>query len=54
MTDMADTVVAYVMHNWGGAAKTLQYARRKEKILFAFPVKPTNDKIHIKAIKFII
>ena len=36
MTDMADTVVAYVTHNWGGAAKTLQYARRKTKNIFCF------------------
>lgn len=36
MVDMADTVVAYVTHNWGGAAKTLQYAKRKEKNIFCF------------------
>ena len=31
----SDVVVAYVTHGWGGAAKTLEYARRKKKnILF--------------------
>ena len=29
MVDEADTVVAYVCHSWGGAAKTLEYAQRK-------------------------
>ena len=28
MVDSADVVVAYVTHEWGGAAKTLEYARR--------------------------
>lgn len=37
MVDMADTVVAYVTHNWGGAAKTLQYAERKKKNVLCFP-----------------
>ena len=27
----SDAVVAYVTHGWGGAAKTLEYARRKKK-----------------------
>ena len=27
----ADVVVAYVDHGWGGAAKTLEYAKRKKK-----------------------
>ena len=29
MVDAADVVVAYVHHHWGGAAKTLEYAKRK-------------------------
>ena len=32
MVDAADVVVAYVTHDWGGAAKTLEYARRKKHI----------------------
>ena len=31
MVNEADIVVAYVIHGWGGAAKTLEYARRKKK-----------------------
>ena len=29
----ADTVIAYVTHGWGGAAKTLRYAERKHKCI---------------------
>ena len=31
MINEADVVVAYVTHDWGGAAKTLAYAKRKKK-----------------------
>lgn len=31
MVDQSDVIVAYVDHGWGGAAKTLEYARRKKK-----------------------
>ena len=31
MVTQADTIIAYVTHGWGGAAQTLQYARRKHK-----------------------
>lgn len=31
MVQAADVVVAYVLHDWGGAARTLDYARRKKK-----------------------
>lgn len=38
MVDQADVVVAYVEHNWGGAAKTLEYAKRKKKrIILVLP-----------------
>ena len=30
MVDEADLVIAYVMYSWGGAAKTLEYAKRKK------------------------
>ena len=32
----SDAVVAYVTHGWGGAAKTLEYARRKKKQILLF------------------
>lgn len=31
MVDNADIVIAYVTYSWGGAARTLEYARRKKK-----------------------
>jgi len=31
MVKESDVVVAYVTHGWGGAAKTLEYAKRKKK-----------------------
>jgi hypothetical protein len=31
MMKSSDIVIAYVMHSWGGAAKTLTYAKRKHK-----------------------
>jgi hypothetical protein len=31
MVDNSDIIIAYVMHNWGGAAKTLEYAKRHKK-----------------------
>lgn len=36
MVEMADVVVAYVTHGWGGAAKTLEYAKRKRKTIHCF------------------
>ena len=30
MVDYADLVIAYVKYSWGGAAKTLEYAKRKK------------------------
>ena len=37
MVDAADVVVAYVTHEWGGAAKTLEYARRCGKRVMLYP-----------------
>lgn len=40
MIEQADVVVACVTHNWGGAATTLTYARRKKKrIIYVAPEK---------------
>lgn len=35
MVNRADVVIAYVRHGWGGAATTLEYARRKKKRIFS-------------------
>ena len=36
MVQKADIVVAYVYHNWGGAATMLEYARRKKKRIIQY------------------
>ena len=41
MIDNADVVVSYVDHSWGGAAKTLAYAKKKKKFIFQL-IKPTS------------
>ena len=33
MVDSADLVIAYVKYSWGGAAKTLEYAKRRKKLI---------------------
>ena len=33
MVEQADIVIAFVDHDWGGAATTLQYAKRKKKTI---------------------
>ena len=34
MVEEADLVIAYVKYSWGGAAKTLEYAKRKKVPIF--------------------
>ena len=36
MVEDADLVVAYVQHTWGGAAQTLEYAKRKGKEIILY------------------
>lgn len=36
MADEADVMVACVQHGWGGAAKALEYARKKGKEVVAY------------------
>lgn len=43
MTDSADMVVAYVTHGWGGAAKTLAYAKRRKKKIILYPNRSETD-----------
>lgn len=37
MVEVADVVVAYVLHNWGGAVTTLRYAKQKAKRSIQYP-----------------
>ena len=43
MAEQADVVVAYVTHGWGGAAKTLEYARRKKKKIIQYQESRRKD-----------
>lgn len=43
MVRESDVVISGVTHGWGGAAKTLDFAKRKQKIIFQFPIQ-TNKK----------
>ena len=36
LVDKSDVVIAYVTHDWGGAAVTLDYARRKKKAVLNY------------------
>ena len=36
MVESADVVVAYVLHDWGGAATTLRHASRKKKKIISY------------------
>ncbi len=38
MVSASDVVVSGVTHGWGGAAKTLDLAKRKKKVIFQYPV----------------
>ena len=42
MVDSADLIIAYVNYSWGGAAKTLEYAKHKKKQIVNLP---TNSRI---------
>ena len=36
MVQQSDILVAYVIHSWGGASKTLEYAQRKKKRIISY------------------
>lgn len=36
MVEQSDVVVAYVIYSWGGASKTLEFAKRKKKHIINF------------------
>lgn len=36
MVEHSDLVIAYVLHGWGGAARTLEYAKRKKKRIIPY------------------
>lgn len=42
MVRASDIVISGVTHNWGGAAKTLDYAHRKQKIILQLPTRKST------------
>lgn len=36
MVEKSDILIAYVTHNWGGAAKMLEYAEQKKKVIYKY------------------
>ena len=40
MVRVSDVVISGVTHGWGGAAKTLDYAKRRGKVIIQFPKQP--------------
>ena len=39
----SDVVISGVTHGWGGAAKTLEFAQRKKKVIFQYPTQPGKE-----------
>ena len=39
MVSESDVVISGVTHSWGGAAKTLEFAQQKKKIIFQYPTR---------------
>lgn len=40
MVEAADIIISYVTHDWGGAAKTLDHAKKKQKTIISYPEMP--------------
>ena len=38
MVNESDVLLAYVLYDWGGASKTLEYARRRKKEIIRFSI----------------
>ena len=37
MISVSDVVISGVLHSWGGAARTLEFAQRKNKVVLQYP-----------------
>lgn len=44
MVRESDVVISGVLHSWGGAARTLEFAQRKKKVIFQYPTKMGENK----------
>lgn len=43
MVSESDVVISGVIHSWGGAAKTLDFARSRGKVIFQYPRQAENN-----------
>ena len=43
MVSESDVVISGVTHSWGGAAKTLEFAQRKKKVIFQYPTQTGKE-----------
>ena len=43
MVRQSDVVISGVTHSWGGAAKTLEFAQRKKKVIFQYPTQAGKE-----------
>ena len=39
----SDVVISGVTHSWGGAARTLEFAQRKKKVIFQYPIQAGKE-----------
>lgn len=39
MVRESDVVISGVTHSWGGAARTLEFAQKKRKVIFQYPIR---------------
>lgn len=44
MVETSDVVISGVIRSWGGASKTLEYARKKRKVIFQYPVQRAKQE----------
>ena len=43
MVHESDVVISGVTHSWGGAARTLEFAQRKKKVIFQYPTQAGKE-----------
>lgn len=43
MVSASDVVVSGVTHSWGGAARTLEFAQRKNKVVLQYPAQAGGE-----------
>ena len=52
MVEASDVVVAYVLHDWGGAATTLRCAKQKKKQIISYVMKWAAEVVYFAATSY--